>query len=188
MTTEELEVKIEGQPESPTLEFKRNMPWLVKSLAKDILAMTNVRDGGYIIIGIEDETLIRQGVSSENKQTYKIDEMRDQMTRFADPHVNFTVSFPVDNQGLPYVVIRVLPFQDVPVICRVDDEVAGVANGLIYYRNSNRRVESARVSNSYDMRDIIEYATVKMMQRKKDFGFTAQEGVRDQLANERENL
>ncbi len=146
------------------------MPWNVVAFAKDILAFSNVQDGGTIIIGIEDGTFRRQGISTEQRQTYKIDVMRDQMTAFADPHVNFLIDFPNDNDGRQYGCIRIEPFEEIPVICRKDS--ADTRAGVIYYRNRNRRVESAAVSNSYDMREIVEIAAVRMMLKKQRVGFS----------------
>ena len=91
------------------------------------------------------------------------------MASFADPHVDFTVEFPKDKDGREYVCIRIEPFAEIPVICRRDS--ADTQAGAIYYRNRNRRMESARVSNSYDMREIIETASVRMMRRKRQIGF-----------------
>lgn len=169
MNTEELESLLQAQTETPSVEFKGACNWEATKLAKDILAISNVQDGGYIIIGVEDQSFARQGVTAAQKATFTLDTMKDQMAAFADPHVNFLVEFPVDVGGKEYVVIRVYQFEEIPVICRKDG--VDTRAGVIYYRNKNRRVESAAVSNSYDMRDIIELATVRMMQRKQRFGY-----------------
>ena len=80
MNTEELENLLEAQSESTTLEFKTDMAWNVQSLAKDILAMSNMQDGGDIVIGVNDETNTRQGVSADNMETFNFDTMKDQMS------------------------------------------------------------------------------------------------------------
>jgi predicted HTH transcriptional regulator len=169
MDTDELESILEGHAETPSVEFKGACSWNVSWLAKDILALSNVQDGGVIIIGVEDDTFKRQGVHEAQRQSFKVEMMRDQMAAFADPHVNFVVEFPSDIGGNTYVVIRVQTFEEIPVICRKDSKETQA--GKIYYRNKNRRVESAPVSNSYDMRDLVEIATVRMMQRKHRFGY-----------------
>lgn len=169
MTGEELEAILQGQEETQGIEFKRPTPWDVNWLAKDILAMSNVQDGGYIIIGVDDP-FNRIGVTADILETYKIDEMRDQMTKFADPHVDFSISTQQDAAGLHYQIIRVHPFEEIPVICRKNG--ADIKAGVLYYRNKNRRVESAAVSSSYDMRNIIEIATIKMMRRREQQGYS----------------
>jgi len=182
MTTEELEAKLEGQTESQNLEFKGDVAWDVKSLIKDILAMSNLQDGGYIILGIDDKSLERTGVSSANIETYNYDVMKDQIAPYVDPFVDFRLYCPKDKNGKNYIVIRVFPFQQIPNICRKDG--ADVKTGVVYYRNNNGRPQSAAVSNSNDMRDIIEVATLKMMQKKKEIGFIAKANDKNKLDEE----
>lgn len=173
MRDDELEEYLEAGQETRSFEVKAAMAWSRVALAKDILALSNVADGGVIVIGVEDGTFKRQGVTQEFKATYKIDEMRDQMARYADPHVDISVTFPKDREGREYVAIEVASFRDVPVICRKDSP--DTQAGVIYYRNSNRRVESAAVSNSYDMRDILTVATLRTRDRYKGLGVTVED-------------
>lgn len=186
MTTQELEEKLEGATETQTVEFKNACDWNINIFAKDILALSNVQDGGYIIVGVEDGSFTRKGITIQQKETYKIDVMKDQMTSFADPHVNFIVDFPKDRNQKEYAVIRVFQFEEVPVICRKDS--SDTKAGTLYYRNKNRRAESAPISNSYDMRDIIKLATVRMMQRKVELGFTVVPSVKKKLDDELKGL
>lgn len=186
MNTEELENLLEAQSESTTLEFKTDMAWNVQSLAKDILAMSNMQDGGDIVIGVNDETNTRQGVSADNMETFNFDTMKDQMSSFSDPFVEFNIYKLKDRQDKDYVVIRVKPFREMPVICRRNG--VDVRGGVIYYRNTNGRPQSSQVSNSNDMRDIIELATVRMMRRKNKIGFTVLDSDRELLNNELQEL
>ncbi len=173
MNTEELESLLEGGAETPTFEVKGAMAWSVGTLVKDILAMANVQDGGTILIGVADGTFAREGLTADQQRSFKIDIMRDQVAPFADPSVSFSVSFPIDNDGKTYVAIDVQPFKAVPVICARDGH--DVAEGTVYYRSDAKRVQSARVSNAGDMRDIVETAVARSGQRLARLGFVAAE-------------
>ena len=174
MEVDELEKLIEGGVETPQLDFKESIPWYVRGFAKDLLAMSNTQDGGRIIIGVAEEkngSFSRKGITPEHKASYKIDEMKDQMARYADPFVEFSVVFQKDKDGVEYGILRVEPFREIPVMCRVPDSEYGLFAGGIYNRNTNKKVESALVSNSYDMRDIVERAMLKMRYRAKQIGY-----------------
>jgi predicted HTH transcriptional regulator len=182
VTPEELEALLEAPEETPRLDFKAAMAWDVRVFVKDLLAMANVRDGGTIIVGVEDGTWRRQGVTAEMEQSFNIEIMRDQIAPYADPHVQFGQEIVVDRSDLRFVVIRVRQFEEIPVICKKDG--ADVSKGTVYYRSPGRRVESARVRDAYDMRTIIQVATVRMMQKQRALGYTVESGARELLEAE----
>ena len=145
------------------------MSWDRNTLVKDILSMANIIDGGRIVIGVEDETFHRQGLTEEQIQTYNIDIMRDGIAPFADPRVEFRCEIVADRDGRHYAIIDVSPFDDIPVICK--REGADVHAGTIYFRSRSRRPQSARVDNSSDMRDIIERSAALSARRLRRIGF-----------------
>ncbi|TPL00673.1 ATP-binding protein [Mesorhizobium sp. B2-4-14] len=171
MTAEELEALLAGAEETDRLEFKGPMSWNKHTLAKDILALANVQDGGTIVIGIEDETLVRQGVTVEQSDTYVADHMRDQIAEYADPEVRFSVRKPTDHNGLRYVVIQVAPFETLPVICKKDGR--DVEKGSVYFRSPAAKPQSARISNSTDMRRVIERSVAKRWAELQQIGLAA---------------
>ncbi len=168
MNTDQLEALLEGAEETPSLEFKAAMN-RHQSLIRDILAMANVQDGGRIVIGIEDRTHARIGLTAEQIATYDVETMQDRVAAFADPGVEFRTEVINDRQGLRFVVIDVRPFETIPVICRRDG--ADLNEGDIYYRSRSGRPASARVKGSADMRDIIEVAITRSRQRLARIGF-----------------
>jgi predicted HTH transcriptional regulator len=170
METEELESLLDGAEETDRLEFKQAMDWNRNTLVKDILAMANVQDGGRIVIGVIDETFQREGMTEKQIETYKIDDMRDQIAPFADPLVEFRVRIAKDREGLMYVIIDVSPFDEFPVICRRDG--SDVQCGTVYFRSRAQKPQSARVSNSSDMREIIDRSVIRSMRAKTRLGFT----------------
>lgn len=185
MTLQEFEQKLDAQIETQSLDFKADIPWDVKKLSKDILAMSNVRDGGAIIIGVQEDAtgFSKQGVCEANLKTFKIDVMKDQLLNYADPAVDINLFTLTDLEEKKFIVIKVLPFKEVPIISRKSIEGEIQAN-VIYYRNTNRRIESAPISNSTDLREIIELAAIKLMQKRKDFGYQASDDTKILLDTE----
>jgi predicted HTH transcriptional regulator len=55
MTTEQLEILLEAGAETQSLDYKASCPWDKNSFVKDFLAMANVRYGGHIVIGVDEE-------------------------------------------------------------------------------------------------------------------------------------
>lgn len=166
MDTNLLEELLECGRETQSLDFKGPCKWDVKKFAKDILAMANVIDGGYLIVGIEerkDGHYRRTGLSEEQLDTFKLDIIKDQMAAYADPHLDITFHRLKDLNNLSYAIIQVHPFEEIPVICNKDSN--DTKKATLYYRNRSRRIESAPVSNSYDLREIIERAAIKRMQK-----------------------
>lgn len=186
MTTQELEEILEGQRENPSVEFKTACNWDVSLFAKDMLAIANVRDGGHIIVGVEDGTFTRHGVTDAQLATYSEETIMDQVANYADPFITFSISFPEDRDGKKYVVIRIHQFDELPVICRKDGR--DVKRGTIYYRTRNGRPQSSPITNSYDLRDILLLATSRTMQKLHDVGFDVSPSNRQQLESELEGL
>lgn len=171
MTTEELEIILTGSTETQTLDFKESCPWNKVSFAKDILAMANVQEGGTIIIGVKEVngTYQRQGISKPHKATYNTDIIMDNMSAFADPFVTVNSSIVKDRNKLEYCVLTVEPFKEIPVICKKDS--AETHAGDVYYRNRDGRVKSAKISNAHDMRDLIDRASIKSIERARKIGY-----------------
>ena len=170
MTTNELEELLEGADETDALEFKQAMSWDT-SLVKDVLAMANIADGGNIVIGIEDGTFNRQGLSAEQLATFDSDQIKDMVGRFADPFIDFSVSKTADREGKQFEIITVAPFSLIPVICKKDGgSKQELRNGEIYFRSKTRRPCSERISNSSEMRDLIDRATVLRMRYLQGLG------------------
>jgi predicted HTH transcriptional regulator len=147
MTTKELEELLQGGAETQTLDFKGACVWSVDTFVKDLLAMANVEHGGRIVVGVEDGTFVRQGVTAAERDSYDVDVMKDQVAPYADPYVEFRVEVVADSTGKEYVVISVAPFDEVPTVCKRDGR--DVHKGRIYYRSSVGRPQSAAVGTSY---------------------------------------
>ena len=189
MDIKEFERLIEGGTETQKLDFKESCSWNKNSLAKDILAFSNVRGGGHIVIGIREIEggIERQGISNKHLATYNLETMLDQLSAYADPRIDMVLD-PVEDveNKKKYLVIIIKEFHDIPVICKKDSRDTN--KGIIYYRNTDRRPESAPVSNSTDMRNIIELAAVKMRKRHTELGLTPESKDEELFDKELEEL
>lgn len=190
MTTAELEQLLEGGIETPRIEYKGSCQWDVNLFAKDILAIANIEDGGWIIIGMRETSsgYERVGVTDAEAESFIIDTMRDQFSKFADPHVTFFVYFPKDKKDTNFVVIKVDEFREVPVICIKSSDSAGVKAPAIYYRSTDKKVESGPISNYHDLRNLIERSAVKIRRRWKELSIEAPDTFDKKLKQEFEEL
>jgi predicted HTH transcriptional regulator len=146
------------------LEFKGPGPVrdgrLVAQVVKAVLGMANRRDGGRVIIGVEDDgnAFSPIGISDDDLSTWTYDAVSDQVARYADPGVSFEIETRQYN-GNRYLVIEVEEFSDIPVLCkRAYDDV--LRDGACYVR-TRRKPETSDIPTHADMRDLLGLAIEK---------------------------
>ncbi|NQV16638.1 ATP-binding protein [bacterium] len=153
--------------EERNLEYKSNINWkdphIQAKLIKSILALSNIRNGGAIVIGVEQngEKFTPKGLSNTNLQTFKQDDISSRVSSFADPYVEITVTH-VDYEEASYVVIQVKEFAEIPVICKRDG-AEGLTIGQIYTR-PRRKIETVAIPSQIEMREIVNMAIDKGME------------------------
>jgi predicted HTH transcriptional regulator len=151
MTDEEFARIMSLSRELRGVEFKGPGPSsnrrLFAQVVKGVLGMANRRDGGRVIIGVEDHgnTLRPVGLNETNLASWNFDDVADRMAVYADPNVNFDLEVREYN-GNRYVVLQVEEFADVPVLCkRAYDDV--LRDGACYVR-TRRKQEAGNFRNS----------------------------------------
>ncbi len=171
----DLQFYVEHRKEERYLEYKSSMTWIgddatkVK-IAKAMMAMSNLRNGGVVVIGMKE---IQRGVwdpdgmTTQQVTSFNQDDIAQWVNDYAAPAVQFTVEpFQLDKNQ--FVIIQVREFDSVPTICRKQKTVGGgetLKTGAIYYR-SNRKNESAPISSEEDMRELIRLAIDKGVARE----------------------
>lgn len=129
-------------------------------ITRAVLAMSNKRDGGAIVIGmveLADKRFDPVGLSTLDAQTFNHDTMADHIRQYADPYVDFTVRA-VKCDGKQFIIIQVKEFDEIPVICKKDG--TDLRNGAMYARSRTKN-ESAEVSSQSEMREIMDMAVDK---------------------------
>ena len=157
-TLEQLRQAIEEGRESQRLEYKQSATWdeLKTKLIRTTLAMSNVRDGGIIVIGMSQRgtEFSPTGMSELDLTTYKSDDIKAAINACADPPV--TVEWSTDVvDGKTFGMLVIQEFDQFPVLCKGDHK--GLENGAFYFR-SFRMPETAKVNSHFEMRDILDRA------------------------------
>ena len=150
------------------VEFKSPGPMsnrrLVAQVVRAILGMCNRRDGGAVIIGVEENQGAPNpvGLTEGDLAEWNYDDLADQVARFADPSASFLMEVK-EYDGNSYVVLEVEEFADIPVLCkRSYDDV--LQDGACYVR-PRRKPETSSIPTQADMRDLLDLATEKGVTR-----------------------
>jgi predicted HTH transcriptional regulator len=174
MTREELEELIRLGQEAPGLEFKppsrRDDGRVAAEVTRAALALANRRDGGRIIIGVAEEQeprrLVPVGLSAEDVGTWNRDEFSSQLARYAEPMIEFGQTT-IEIDGRHYLIITVLEFRHSPIICKNTLHHGGktILRTAALYVRGRRKPESLEVSTYEEMRELIDLAVEKGVQR-----------------------
>ena len=170
MIDEELIQFITKGKEERNIEYKGSIKWTdpnVKAkITKTILAMSNLKDGGTIVIGVEQNGEIFSPIGLDNKslQTFKQDDVSAHVNEYADPFVEIKLS-QIEYLEMNFVVIQINEFLELPVICkRVGLE--NLRRGAIYTR-PRRKIETVEIPGQVEMRELLENATEKFIKKFK---------------------
>jgi predicted HTH transcriptional regulator len=124
--------------------------------------MSNIRDGGYLILGFEQDnnTFRPTGAKEADISTFNYDNVKSFVSEFADPYVEFFMEVITDEKdNKKFLVFTINEFNEIPVICKRDG-LEHLEKGTIYTR-SRRMPETVRVPTNAEMREIIDMAIEK---------------------------
>src|SRR5579872_2425408 len=170
-SAESLDRWIETSGENEFVDAKGPMTWdgadTSASLAKDIAAFANSKDGGIIVIGKSenaDGSYSFVGMTPEEAGSFD--------TTIVGQWINARFAPPIrlachraEYRGRPFIVIAIQEFGDIPAICiKSYQEQANPRNhvlreGTVYIRNQN--AESKPVMTDDELRTLIGLATRK---------------------------
>ena len=169
MNVNQLREILELAREGRKIEFKRAQLWddaeFRAKVTKTVLAFSNVRDGGTMVIGVEepsDGNFTFVGVDDGVLQTYSEEDVAAHVAEYADPYAKFTLQ-KIPTDGKTFVVLEVAEFDDIPVICKKSG-LCNLRKGALYTR-SYRIPESVEVPSQVEMREILEIATEKKVRK-----------------------
>jgi predicted HTH transcriptional regulator len=97
---------VKATGETRNLELKRSVSWEEEEtkfkMTKSIMAMSNIRDGGTIILGVEEKPNHKfdpVGMNASDIDSFSFDNMQDHVNRYAHPYARISVSHIPDIQS-----------------------------------------------------------------------------------------
>ncbi len=122
MTEQEFESLLARGYETDGVEFKgawiRTDRLFLARVVRAILGMANRRDGGRVILGVEESTKLDPvGLSDEQAESWlNYDDLSASVNEYASPCVRFEPRLHIF-WGKKFVFIRVHQFDDIPILC-----------------------------------------------------------------------
>jgi len=139
--------------------------------------MGNLRDGGEIVIGIEDgnPAALLPGLAPDDLKLWlDFDNVSRKLAVYADPPLRFDIEAMDLSSSAVVAVLHVYEFADLPHLCGKEYE-AVLRKGALYVRT--RTVpETTEVASSVEMRELLDLATEKAL--RNFVGIAERAGVR----------
>ena len=169
MNTREFSEIIARGREQRGVEFKcggsKKDKRLLTKVARAMMGMANRRDGGRVIIGIDEDENggpVPDGLMAEDLSTWNYDDLANSLAEYTDPNINFDLEI-VEYENKKFVVLIVHELEDIPVLCKKD--YPDVLRAGACYVRTRRKPETVEIPTQTDMRDLLDLAIEKGVRR-----------------------
>ena len=168
LDAQEIEAVLDGDRELRGFEVKgpglRTDDTLFARVTRAALGMGNLRDGGHILIGINDKQIqaMLPGLTDDELASWlAFDDVARKMAAYAEPALRFEIAEVALSNGVRVAVIQVFEFFDSPHLCsKAFDRV--LREGALYVR-PRKMPETSEVASLVEMREVIQLATEKAL-------------------------
>jgi hypothetical protein len=170
LTDDEIRSLIALKSEGPNLDYKAGFAWTKNNrdkkyeLVRDLMALSNTKDGGRVIFGVRDDDLSFVGVSSDVYESADPSSVVQMLHDNGAPKVRCAV-VKREISGKRVVVFDVAEFDETPTICTntitSNDGAKRIIlrEGAVYVRTGAATTEE--VSSADDMRALISRAVTR---------------------------
>ncbi len=164
ITKERIRELIDLRNENRNLDYKGAFSWAEANndekceITKDVLAFANTRDGGVILIGIEDKSFSPEGLTEDQLASFDQTTFNNFVQKYTDPrHTAHVHRIEIDGRWL--VVVDVPEFSEIPILCARDANSSLKSSRLILkraalYKRTDRATSEA-VEDAQEMRELL---------------------------------
>jgi len=135
--------------------------------AKHVIGMSNRKDGGYLLIGVEDGTLMPVSLTEDQVKSWDAAQVNAWLAPFAAPAPVVQVFCGSLEDGTVLIALRVPPFDEQPLVCtrtvNDTDNKPITREGALYIRTEE--TSTREVSTEAQMRELLGRAYVKRAER-----------------------
>ncbi len=166
LSNEEVAALLDSGYELRSVEFKgpgttANVDFVAK-VARAALAMANQRDGGFVIIGVDEDDDVRSGLTADQLTEWMdYDNVSDKLNRYADPPMRLDRAHRQLPDGRDVVVLQIAEFDDIPILAARDYERV-IRRGELFTRSFRKPESSARHTQN-ELRAVLDLATQKQI-------------------------
>ena len=172
MTDDDFAVLIERGHELRGIEFKppgpRTDQLLMARIVRAALGMANRRDGGLVIVGVDESTGRPNpiGLAPDALASWSHDDVAATIAASSDPPISIEQEVRTYHDKR-FVVLRVPEFLELPVLAKKDVSVGHnhvVRKGACYVRSFGKP-ETSEIPSQTEMRDLLDLAIQKGLRR-----------------------
>lgn len=150
--------------ENRNLDYKGPFSWAAAqkdeqiAIVKDVLAFANTRDGGVLLVGVNDKTGVLDGLTDEQSSSFEQTRFNDFIQEYTEPkHACFIYHRDIDSKKI--VVVEIPEFSDTPILCkRTVQSTADPKKILLRKAGLYKRTDKATselVEDSSEMRELL---------------------------------
>lgn len=191
LSEEQLKGLLEAGYETRNVEFKPPFKWgdpksiwLQDKVTQAVIAMSNTRSGGQVVIGIEEDTTTNKikltGVTEDQLTSFEdYDGLKGHIDGFAGETI-FDLCWG-EHANKKYVIFVVQEFEEKPLICRNNGQIHGnhpiLRKDDIYVRTKRAPYSSTRATES-ELIEIIRMAVDKEKSNLESRGWVKKGSIR----------
>jgi predicted HTH transcriptional regulator len=168
LSRDEIEAVLQGGHELQALEVKgpgsATDIHLFAKVTRAAISMGNLRDGGHVIVGLDDSDLaaMAPGLTSDDLNTWMaFDEVCAKMANYSDPPLKLHIDAVELSNQATVAVVEVAEFVDLPHICIKQYEQV-LQSGRIYVR-TRKMPQTAPIGSAAEMRELLDLASEKRL-------------------------
>lgn len=136
-----------------------------QEIIRCILAMSNNRDGGFIILGVEKagENYKLKGMKKDDIETYEQDRIFEQIRNYGNPEPKFKIKN-IEFDDKNFIVFQIESFSFTPIICNDPrNKLSKLSHTSIYIRTD--KPEDKKITEPIELKEIIDLAITKEFEK-----------------------